>query len=331
MSTCARILQRLFSNKRSLLGIHPEREYSSKQKPLASGNNFCMRQTCHKELEVGMKRRYYHSSSSLMSSSVSQSEISKFSKLSSTWWDPNHNPLVAMNPVRVEFVVDHVTRNLLRQRRGLESDANLQGSDLPLAALDVLDVGCGGGLLAESMARLGGKVTAIDPSTALIDQAMRHAQLNPVTQSIDYRGGWTVEQLADEQRPPTFDVICLSEVIEHVTDMDSVLEAAASLLKKPNGLLFVSTLNRTIKSKLLAIVGAEYITGWVPQGTHDWNQFRSPSEVQGLVCRVDLEQMDVNGMVVEIPPLLTGKWKWSLNPVDTDMNWIGVYRHASKE
>ena len=226
-----------------------------------------------------------------------------------------------MNPIRVKYIVTRV-----QQQEGFE--LRKDRSNPPLAGLSVLDVGCGAGVLAESLARLGAKVSAIDPSTALVQQAKRHAKLHPLTRSIDYKGGWTVEQFAGAQPTSTFDVICLSEVIEHVADIDSVLCAVASLLKKSNGLLFVSTLNRTITSKLLAVFGAEYVAGWVPPGTHDWNQFKSPTEVQELMLRAGLTQIDVQGMVVEVPPLLLGRWRWHLDPLDTDMNWIGVYQHS---
>jgi 2-polyprenyl-6-hydroxyphenyl methylase / 3-demethylubiquinone-9 3-methyltransferase len=203
----------------------------------------------------------------------------------------------------------------------------------PLTGLRALDVGCGGGLLAESLARLGATVTAIDPSTALVETAKVHSKLHPLTRAIDYRGGWTVEQLASEPEHllgANFDIICLSEVIEHVTNVDAILASVATLLNPSDGVLFVSTLNRTIKSQIMAIFGAEYVMRYVPAGTHDWNQFRSPGEVQALMERAGLTQVDVCGMVVDAPPLLLRQqWQWRLTPDDTDVNWIGAYGHAT--
>lgn len=251
-------------------------------------------------------------------SSVSASEVSKFSQFSKTWWDPRENPLIAMNTIRVEYIVNQLSNNNTPEKIFL--------SDPPLAGLEALDVGCGGGLLSESLARLGANVTAIDPSEDLVFQAKRHAQLDPRTKAIDYRGGWTVEKLAQESETK-FDIICLLEVIEHVNDADLVLSSIQSLLK-PNGKLFLSTLNRTLKSKAIAIVGAECVMRYLPVGTHDWNQFRSPEEVSELAERAGLEEMDVSGMVLTSPPIC-GQWNWRLDPKDRDINWIGTYQLPS--
>jgi 2-polyprenyl-6-hydroxyphenyl methylase/3-demethylubiquinone-9 3-methyltransferase len=254
-------------------------------------------------------------------SSVSELEVSKFAKFSKTWWDPKINPLVGMNPIRVEYMIQQLP----------SSSTNKTNNLPPLSGLTALDVGCGGGLLSESLARLGATVMAIDPSTELVEQAQHHARLDRRTRSIDYRGGWTVEQLAEQQAQESnqlFDVICLLEVIEHVTDVDSILKAVSSLLK-PDGTLFVSTMSRTLKSKVVAVVGAEYVMRYLPPGTHDWNQFRSPDEVQTLVKKVGLEQVDASGMVLASPPLF-GQWNWKLDPNDMDINWIGAYRRSTK-
>jgi 2-polyprenyl-6-hydroxyphenyl methylase / 3-demethylubiquinone-9 3-methyltransferase len=272
-------------------------------------------------------------------SSVSDLEISKFSKLSKTWWDQKHNPLVAMNPIRVKYIVNHVLAQKKNQRllpsskSGTAADRDYHQAHVlpPLTGLRALDIGCGGGLLAESLARLGATVTAIDPSTELVETAKLHAKLHPLTRAIDYRGGWTVEQLASEPDHllgASFDIICLSEVIEHVTDVDAILASVASLLTPLDGVLFMSTLNRTVKSQIMAIIGAEYVMRYVPAGTHDWSQFRSPGEVQELMKRAGLTQVDVCGMVVAAPPLLLRQqWQWRLTPDDTDVNWIGAYGH----
>lgn len=192
-----------------------------------------------------------------------------------------------------------------------------------------LDVGCGGGLLSESLARLGASVTGVEPSKELAEQARLHAQLDPRTRSIDYRGGWTVEQLAvevAETNTEKYDIICCLEVIEHVTDVDSILSSMQRLLK-PDGKLFLSTINRTTKSKAVAIVGAEYIMRYLPIGTHDWNQFKSPEEVRVLMEENGLKEVDVKGMVLTSPPF-RGLWDWKLSSNDTDINWIGTYQLA---
>lgn len=247
-------------------------------------------------------------------SSVSKSEVSKFSEFSEIWWDPQQNPLIGMNSIRVGYIVDEIKQS---------STAGEQTS--ALSGLKALDVGCGGGLLSESLARLGADVVAVDPSETLVEHAKRHAELDPRTRSIDYRGGYTIEQLAEETSEPCFDVICILEVVEHVTDVESILRAAKSLLKPDTGRLFVSTINRTLKSGAIAIVGAEYIMGYLPPGTHDWNQFFSPEEVAEIMNRVGLQQIDVQGMVVTKPPF-QGRWDWKLDRQDTDVNWIGAYK-----
>lgn len=244
-------------------------------------------------------------------SSVSEKEVSKFSGLKKTWWDPRQNPLIGMNPIRVQYITNNTT--------------------CALSGLKILDVGSGGGILSESLARLGGNVTALEPSYTLVEHAQKHAGLDPKTRNIKYKGGCSIEQLAsnekirEESEACLYDVICILEVLEHVENIDSILSAARSLLKPNTGRLFVSTLNRTIKSQMMAIIGAEYIMRYLPPGTHDWNQFRSPNEVELLMNRVGMQQVDVQGLVVTKPPLW-GQWDWKLDRKDTDVNWIGTYK-----
>ena len=254
------------------------------------------------------------SPSSPSSSSISETEVAKFSELSKTWWDPKENPLIGMNGIRVGYIMDQMS-----------SERSLKGKR-------ALDVGCGGGLLSESLARLGANVTGVEPSQELAKQARLHAQLDPRTRTIDYREGWTVEQLAaevEETNAEKYDMICCLEVIEHVTAVDSILSSMKRLLK-PDGKLFLSTINRTIKSKAVAIVGAEYIMRYLPVGTHDWYQFKSPDELRVLVEANGLEEVDVQGMVLTSPPF-QGRWDWALSTDDTDINWIGTYQLASGE
>jgi 2-polyprenyl-6-hydroxyphenyl methylase/3-demethylubiquinone-9 3-methyltransferase len=234
------------------------------------------------------------------------------------WWDPKFHPLVAMNPVRIRYILDVVQQ----QKQATKTTP-------PLKDLKALDIGCGGGLLSESLARLGAKVTAIDPTETLVEKAKQHALQtgDPRIRSIHYVGGTSVEELAatastDQQK---YDVVCLLEVLEHATNVPSLVEAASSLVKPEGGLLFVSTMNRTWKSHLLTIIGAEYVMGYVPVGTHDWNQYLSPQEVNGFMENAGMECVNVSGMVLSRPPLC-GNWDWRIDPNDTDVNWIGAYR-----
>lgn len=254
------------------------------------------------------------SSESTTASSVSQEEVTKFSGMNENWWDPSFHPLIAMNPVRVGYILDKVK----------EQQSSSTGP--PLDQLKALDVGCGGGLLSESLARLGAQVTAIDPSEDLVAVAQAHAREtgDPRLEKIDYQGGTSVEELA-ASTSEKYDIVTLLEVLEHVTNVPSLVEAAASLVKEDTGLLFVSTMNRTWKSHLLTIVGAEYVMGYVPQGTHDWNQYLAPHEVTQIMDGFGMEPVDISGMVLTKPPIC-GNWDWRIDPNDTDVNWIGAYR-----
>jgi len=272
-----------------------------------------------------------HNNPASSSSSVSQEEVSKFSGMHKEWWDPEFHPLIAMNPVRIGYILDHLPRAQQQHTSG-----SLPSSPLPpLEGLKALDVGCGGGLLSESLARLGAEVTAIDPSRALVDMATKHAQQtgDPRLSKIHYRQ-MTVEELAaDPAHVGHYDIVCLLEVLEHVTNVESMLRAASLLVKKPTttthdnrdgGRLFVSTMNRTLKSHLITIVGAEYVMGYVPKGTHNWDQYLTPEEVGGIMNACQMNQQDVSGMVLTRPPFC-GNWDWKINPSDLDVNWIGVY------
>ncbi|CAB9513749.1 biosynthesis O-methyltransferase [Seminavis robusta] len=267
-------------------------------------------------------QRYRGASST--STSISQDEVSKFSGMDKDWWDPSFHPLIAMNPIRIRYILD-----IVQKQHSATTNHNNPNAP-PLHNFKALDVGCGGGLLSESLARLGANVTAIDPSEALVQKAQEHAMQtgDPRLRNIDYRGGLSVEELAateDDNHPLLFDVVCLLEVLEHASDVASLVQAASSLVKPDTGLLFVSTMNRTWKSHLLTIVGAEYIMGYVPRGTHDWNQYLAPQEVAQTMDGFGMEQVHVSGMVLTKPPLC-GQWDWKLDGNDTDVNWIGAYR-----
>lgn len=284
-------------------------------------------------------------------SNASQTEVNKFSSFASNWWDSRSNPLVGMNPIRVKFIRDVVQDY---QGNGTHNEESHQSTcyQLPLHNKRILDIGCGGGLLTESLSRLGAShVVGLDASAKVVDVAKVHSfhessrinltgdnknsnaglQCSALT-TIDYVGGETVEEFAIKWRSEPqlngpnelFDVITALEVVEHVPNPSSLLQAATSLLK-PNGILFVSTINRTMKSYGMAIVAAEYITGKVPVGTHNWQQFFSPKEIETMIhaCSSSMKQVSLSGMVLR-PPFIN--MQWSLNPSDTDINWIGAYQ-----
>lgn len=262
--------------------------------------------------------------SSALNNSVSSEEVSKFSAMASTWWKVDHNPLISMNPIRMSFILQQIAN---------QHKINIQqtsSSYKPLSNLKALDVGCGGGLLSESLARLGANVTAVDPSEEVVKAARIHSMKQNDTKDIDYKGGMSVEELANmKEYRHSFDIVCVLEVIEHATDPKSLMQGAISLLKQPTdthpgGMLFVSTINRTAKSYAVAIVGGEYLTQKLPIGTHDWKQFLSPKEVNLLVQNFGMEEVDKKGMILK-PPF----WdlKWYLDSNDFDVNWIGSYMH----
>lgn len=196
---------------------------------------------------------------------VDEAEVERFSQLAQSWWDPEgpFRPLHRLNPLRLRYIRQHLCTHF-----GLDVT-----SFQPLQGLRVLDIGCGGGLLSEPMARLGAEVVGADASEANIKIAQMHARQSQL--NIDYLQA-TAEQLADwgEQ----FDVILNMEVIEHVSDVDAFVKSCATLLPS-NGIMIIATLNRTLRSWAKAIVGAEYILRWLPKGTHDWNRFLKPSEL----------------------------------------------------
>ncbi len=232
-----------------------------------------------------------------------QQEINKFSEMASEWWDPNGKfaPLHKFNPVRQEYLVDKIKNHF----------SILPNGSYPFKKLTLLDVGCGGGLIAEPMTRLGAKVTGIDASEKNINVAKFHAEQMDL--KINYLCA-TPENLNEQ-----FDVILCLEIIEHVADVDLFIKSCAKLLKK-NGIIFFATLNRTAKSFLFAIVGAEYILNWLPKGTHDWNKFLKPSEIIGTASKYQLTLKETVGFKFNI---ILREWQKSK---DTDVNYAVSFK-----
>jgi len=236
--------------------------------------------------------------------SLDPSEVAKFSAMAAEWWNPKgkFGVLHVFNPVRLQFIKEQVTARLARDP--LERE--------PFQGLRFLDIGCGGGLLTEPMSRLGASITGVDPSERNIKTASVHAQ--EMGLDIDYRVG-TAEDLAAAGEQ--FDVILNMEVIEHVADPQAFTRTCAAMLK-PGGLMFVATLNRTLKSFGLAIVGAEYVLGWLPKGTHQWEKFITPAELKGWLSDNRLTVKEELG--VTYSPF-TRAWKVSR---DMDVNYMLV-------
>jgi 2-polyprenyl-6-hydroxyphenyl methylase/3-demethylubiquinone-9 3-methyltransferase len=247
------------------------------------------------------------------SGSVDHAEIAKFEAMADAWWDPTgkFKPLHRLNPVRVRFIRDRLAAALGRSPEEPE----------PLRGLSILDIGCGGGLLAEPLARLGAEVTGIDAAERNIAIARRHAE--NVGVRVTYLP-CTAEDLAAQIGTgggAQFDAVLAMEIVEHVADLDAFFQAAARLLK-PGGVMVVATLNRTVKSFAFAIVGAEYVLRWLPRGTHDWRRFLRPSELARLLRSHGLEMKELAG--VSYDPIGDS---FSINR-DCDVNYMSVARHA---
>jgi 2-polyprenyl-6-hydroxyphenyl methylase/3-demethylubiquinone-9 3-methyltransferase len=238
---------------------------------------------------------------------VDAAEIARFSALAATWWDGD-GPMRAlhqMNPTRLAWIKRQACLRFRRQ----ENDPRA------LAGLTALDIGCGGGILAEPLARMGAKVTGIDPAAEVIAAARAHA--NDVGLAIDYRATTVEDVVAGGAR---FDIVTALEVVEHVADRSAFVASAAAAVK-PDGLLVLSTINRTLKAFLLAIVGAEYILGWVPRGTHEYSKLVTPSELSAALRGAGFRSCAETG-VVYAP--FTDQWQLSS---DMDVNYLMAARH----
>ncbi len=242
---------------------------------------------------------------------IDEAEVARFSRISGQWWDP-HGPMAALhkfNPVRLAYIRDRAAAHFGRDPKRLDS----------LAGLRLLDIGCGGGILSEPLARLGATLVGADPSASNIAVAQRHAAQSGL--SIDYRSTSAEALAAAGER---FDAGLAMEVIEHVADVGLFVEVAAELVK-PGGLLFVATLNRTLKSFALAIVGAEYILRWLPRGTHQWDKFVTPNELEIAIQQSGMQAASETGVIYN---LLADRWQLSS---DMDVNYMVVAEKSLAE
>jgi 2-polyprenyl-6-hydroxyphenyl methylase/3-demethylubiquinone-9 3-methyltransferase len=230
-----------------------------------------------------------------MTTTINKEEIQKFSKLANEWWDVNgkFKPLHMFNPIRIEYITEKIKQHF--KIKGNKSNF--------LNGINILDIGCGGGLISEPMARLGGAVTGIDASEKNIKVAKLHSQKNKL--KINYLNK-SPEQLNDVEK---FDVILNLEIVEHVDNVSLYIQSCYKLLKG-GGLMFTATLNRSLISYLKAIIGAEYILRWLPIGTHDWNKFLKPEELERILQNENFTTVDIKGL--EFNPILS-KWKKSDN------------------
>ncbi|MEX0590619.1 MAG: bifunctional 2-polyprenyl-6-hydroxyphenol methylase/3-demethylubiquinol 3-O-methyltransferase UbiG [Xanthobacteraceae bacterium] len=235
-------------------------------------------------------------------STIDAAEVARFAALADEWWNPRGKmrPLHKFNPVRLAFIRDGACDHYGPDPKALDC----------LSGLDILDVGCGGGILAEPLARLGANVTGIDPAEENVAAARVHAEQTGL--AMDYRAV-TIEALADEGK--RFDIVIASEVVEHVTDVGLFLRHCADCVK-PGGLMLVTTINRTLKSFALVIVGAEYILRWLPVGTHRWDKFVTPEELEAALAAAGLSLTDDGGIVYHLP---SGEWR---RADDMDVNYM---------
>jgi 2-polyprenyl-6-hydroxyphenyl methylase/3-demethylubiquinone-9 3-methyltransferase len=242
-----------------------------------------------------------------MQTTIDPSEVAKFEAMAAEWWNPNgkFRPLHLMNPCRLDYITGQIAAEYGRDLT----------KPLPFAGLRILDIGCGGGLLSEPMARLGAEVVGADAAPRNIPVAQVHAQASGL--SIDYRFT-TAEDLAAAGEQ--FDVVLNMEVVEHVSDPLAYLTACHDLLKS-GGIMLCSTLNRNPKSYLMAIIGAEWVMRWLPKGTHDWAKFITPDELYALINRAGLTPVDRKGMVFN--PV---SWGWSLSARDLSVNYVTTSR-----
>ena len=240
----------------------------------------------------------------MKTNTINKEEIEKFSRIAEEWWDPEgkFKPLHKFNPIRISYIKNNIVESF-----------KLENKEKPLENIKILDIGCGGGLLSEPFKRLGAEIVGIDASTKNINVAKLHAKKNNL--NIKYHCTSPENFKTDIK----FDVILNMEIIEHVEDVDFFLKSCAKLLRK-NGIMFVATLNKTLKSYLFAIIGAEYILRWLPIGTHEWEKFVKPNDLIDILKKYNFELSSLDGM--KFNPI---KNQWSLSS-DKSINYIGKFK-----
>ncbi len=233
-------------------------------------------------------------------SSVNKKEIEKFSKIASEWWDPEgkFKPLHKFNPIRIKYIKENIIETF-----------KLKNSSKPLLGINILDIGCGGGLLSEPLHRLGANITGIDASNKNIEVAKLHSKKHNL--KINYLCT-SPEKIKIKKK---FDVILNMEIVEHVENVEFFLKSCSKLLKK-NGIMFVATINKTLKSYIFAIIGAEYILRWLPIGTHEWEKFVRPEDLKKILMKKNMTLNKLDGMKFNI---ITDEWKISK---DISINYI---------
>jgi len=244
-------------------------------------------------------------------STVDQAEVDQFARLATKWWDPQ-GPMAALhkfNPVRLAYIRDRACERFGRDPKRLDS----------LSGLRILDIGCGGGILCEPLARLGAEMVGADPSERNIAAAREHAARSGV--AVDYRCT-TAEALADAGE--RFDIVLAMEVVEHVTDVGLFVSRCAEMVK-PGGLMILATINRTLKAFALAIVGAEYVLRWLPVGTHQWDKFVTPNELEIALTKSGLDVTAETGVIYN---LFADRWERS---TDTDVNYMLVAERSRED
>ena len=239
----------------------------------------------------------------MKNNTINKKEIEKFSKIAEEWWDPagKFKPLHKFNPIRISYIKDNIIKTL-----------NLKNKEKPLKKVSILDVGCGGGLLSEPMKKLGAEVVGIDASEKNIQVAKLHAKKNNL--EIEY----LCTSPENFNREMKFDVVLNMEIVEHVEDIDFFLKSSSNLLKK-GGIMFVATLNKTLKSYLFAIIGAEYILRWLPVGTHEWEKFVKPKDLIKILEKYKLKLDRIDGMKLDLI-----KDQWNISS-DQSVNYIGKF------